>query len=158
MRLRKKPALIAGAGIAVTVAIAIAALLVIRTNAGPVIYVGQGSFHTVVAQTQAERQRGLSGSAPLADDQAMLFVFPSDGKWGFWMKDMNYPIDIIWLDQHQVVRHIAENAQPGSYPDITFAPPVATRYVIETKAGIARAKRITIGTQADISGALEMNK
>src|SRR3989344_1524744 len=50
------------------------------------------------ATTDAERERGLGGRANVPYDYCMLFVFPREGKYGFWMKDMLVPVDIFWLD------------------------------------------------------------
>lgn len=105
-------------------------------------------FNAFVARTEADRQQGLSDSPQINSDQAMVFVFESDSKWGIWMKDMNYPIDILWLDTAKKVQNIVTNAQPDSYPETSFYPPNNTRYVIELKSGTVKDKRITIGTQA----------
>ena len=67
------------------------------------------------------------------------------------MKDMNYPIDIIWIDQQKVVQYIVADAQPASYPQTTFKPDRAVRYVLEVKAGTAAQKSITIGTRAEFN-------
>src|SRR3990167_10091001 len=80
--------------------------------------IGQVNLKTRVVIDEAERTKGLSGSQPLSGDQAMLFVFPAEDTWGIWMKEMNYPIDIVWLDKDKTVQHIVENAQPSSYPSI----------------------------------------
>lgn len=112
--------------------------------------IGQTNLKTQVVIDEAERTRGLSGSQPLGDDQAMLFVFPAEDTWGIWMKEMNYPIDIVWLDKDKTVQHIVENAQPSSYPSI-FRPAQPMRYVLEMKAGTVKHKSITIGARAEFT-------
>ncbi len=91
-------------------------------------------YHATVLRTEAELQKGLSGTKSLPDDQAMLFVFPYSNQWSIWMKDMNYPIDIVWLDARSQVVHTVKNAQPSSYPE-RFTPGVSARYVIELSSG-----------------------
>lgn len=109
---------------------------------------GDGVFKTWVAKTPEEREKGLSGTAKLRDDQAMLFVFGSDSKWSIWMKDMSYPIDIVWLDKDKKVVYIVKNAPPESYPYESFAPKEDARYVVEFPAGTADKKKIDIDKEA----------
>ena len=52
-----------------------------------------------LALTDEEKARGLSGRESLDEDEGMLFVFDVPGNYGFWMKDMNFAIDIIWLNE-----------------------------------------------------------
>lgn len=112
--------------------------------------IGQANLKTRVVIDEAERTKGLSGSQPLGNDQAMLFVFPAEDTWGIWMKEMSYPIDIVWLDKDKTVQHIVENAQPSSYPSI-FRPAQPMRYVLEMKAGTVKHKSITIGARAEFT-------
>jgi len=109
---------------------------------------GDGVFKTSVARTPDEREKGLSKTPKLRDDQALLFVFGTDGKWAIWMKDMNYPIDIVWLDKDKKVVHIVKNAPPESYPYEKFISKEDARYVVEVLAGTADKKSIKIGGQA----------
>lgn len=91
-----------------------------------------------LADTPEEQERGLSGRSEVPHRYAMLFVFPKAGRYGFWMKDMRVPIDIVWLDEAGVVTRIDAWVDPASYPTLYY-PPVPTRYVIETRAGEAEA-------------------
>jgi len=75
----------------------------------------------------------------------MLFVFPKDYKYGFWMKDMLMPVDIFWLDDKGHVVSIAQNVATSTYPNV-FYPTEPSRYVLETVAGFARAHDIATGT------------
>lgn len=56
--------------------------------------------------------KGLAVKDQLKENEAMFFVFNKPGKHSFWMKDMNFPIDIIWLDSNDKVVHIEQNLQP----------------------------------------------
>jgi uncharacterized protein len=112
------------------------------------IRIGDGVFAAKVVRTPAEREKGLSGTGSLRDDQAMLFVYESNGKWPIWMKDMNYPIDIVWLDTNKEVVYIVINAPPESYPYETFTPKQDARYVLELPAGTVGQKSIVIGKEA----------
>src|SRR6266705_3024888 len=69
----------------------------------------QVSGHIVrleVAKTAAAQAKGLGGRQGIANDQGMLFVFSKEDVECFWMKDMRFPLDIIWLDGRQKVRYI----------------------------------------------------
>lgn len=114
----------------------------------PTVTLGDATFAMRVARTASERQQGLSGTSQIAADEALVFDFLAEDRWGIWMKDMNYPIDIVWLDGDKNVIHIVKDAQPSSYPTVTYRPAEPAKYVIELKAGVTSAKRITIGTHA----------
>lgn len=98
------------------------------------VRLGDGVFNARVATSATELQKGLSGTSQLAPSQAMLLVFGSDEKWSIWMKDMNYPIDIVWLDANKTVVHVAKDIGPDSYPQ-SFQPNKPARYVVELAAG-----------------------
>jgi uncharacterized membrane protein (UPF0127 family) len=103
------------------------------------------TLQTQVSDDEAERIQGLSGKACLPQDYAMLFVFDKPGaNYCFWMKDMKFPIDIVWLDHDKNVVHLAQNTYPSSYPK-TFCPDAATQYVIELPRGDAQRLEIAEG-------------
>lgn len=108
---------------------------------------GEGRFAARVVEKRSDRIKGLSGSKNLPSDQALLFIFPSSAKWKIWMKDMNYSIDIVWLDESKKVIDIVENATPESYPE-QFEPREPARYVIEVISGTVKNESIKIGQQA----------
>ena len=112
------------------------------------VQIGGSLVQAIVADSSAERSKGLSGTSDLAPNQGMLFVFPQDGEHGMWMKDMKYPIDIIWLSSDKKVVDIEANAAPSSYPNV-FTPSGSARYVLEVPGGFAASANIRIGVQAD---------
>ncbi len=89
-----------------------------------------------VARSDVEREKGLSGRAGLAPGKGMLFVFPVAEPYGFWMPNMNFAIDIIWIDADKKIVYIVPNATPESYPHV-FAPPARALYVLEVPTGDA---------------------
>lgn len=88
----------------------------------------------VVADTDFLRERGLGGYDNLPQNEGMLFIFPKPERYGFWMKGMQFPIDIIWFDEHRKVIDVWENASPASYPKV-HTPEVPAQYVLEVAAG-----------------------
>src|SRR3989338_2245510 len=107
------------------------------------------SVHVDLAQTPAELKKGLSGRASLPQGEGMLFVFENDDKHSFWMNDMYFSIDIIWLAADGKVVHIASNLSPDTYPR-NFTSPKPARFVLEVPAGWAAAHQVHIGDTAQL--------
>lgn len=105
------------------------------------ITVGTTTVAVEVADTEALREAGLSSRSALAPGSGMLFQFEHNGDWGIWMKDMRFPIDILFISETGSVVSIDANVSPDTYPQI-FYPPLAVRYVLELSAGFARAHGI----------------
>lgn len=97
-----------------------------------------------IADTEEERIVGLSGTLSLPTGTGKLFVFETSAFHGFWMKDMAYPIDIIWIDDSMRVVGSALFVTPESYPDVWY-PPSPVKYVLEIAAGQAQELGITEG-------------
>ncbi len=97
-----------------------------------------------IADSFTKMMRGLSGRSRLLANEGMLFVFGSDGRHGFWMLNMKFNIDIIWLDSDGRVVHIWENATPcrSIFSCRTMKPASKGRYVLELRAGTAKRLKI----------------
>jgi len=94
------------------------------------------------ARTAAEQAQGLSGTKSLAKNAGMLFIFSDNQNRCFWMKDMNYALDIIWVSADKKVTHIEKSLAPQTYPKEYCAE---AQYVIELTAGQADASHMTLG-------------
>lgn len=84
------------------------------------VVVGGIRYDIEVADTEEERSRGLGGRASVCRHCALLFVFPEKGRWAFWMKEMRFPIDIIWIAGDTVVdieRNIPSSSTAVFRPD-----------------------------------------
>lgn len=88
-----------------------------------------------IARTPEARVQGLSGRAGLPPNTGMLFVYEEADRYGFWMKDMNFALDMVWIADGEVVA-ITENVQPESYPK-SFYPPKPVTMMLEVEAGTA---------------------
>lgn len=97
-----------------------------------------------LALTSKDQEQGLSGREILKEDEGMLFVFDHLDKYSFWMKDMNFPLDIIWINNDLQVVYIEKNAKPESYPK-TFTPTQNTRYVLEVNALFSEKNNLKVG-------------
>ncbi len=98
-----------------------------------------------IADTAEERARGLSGRDALPDDYGLLFIFPEDVTPAFWMKDMRFPIDIVWIAADGRIAGVTAEVSPETYPE-TFGPPELVRYVLEMAAGEAARRGYATGT------------
>lgn len=119
------------------------------------IYVGETEILVEIANTARKRQKGLSKRESLAEREGMLFVFAQeDVQPPFWMKEMEFAIDIIWIDDDKVVQ-IDENvpAPESDTPDseLKFYPPnQPIDYVLEVKAGFADQNDIKVGDDINL--------
>src|SRR3989344_4432018 len=106
-----------------------------------------GGEHIVaeVRDTPGARERGLSLRDSLEEDTGMLFVFPNDARHSFWMKDMKFPIDIVWISKEGKVVDIQHEVAPETYPEYSFAPQDIARYVLELRAGWAKEHDVSVG-------------
>jgi len=104
-----------------------------------------------IADTPVKKQRGLSGRDRLEPSEGMLFLYERSGRYGFWMKDMSFPIDIIWLDEDNRIVTIKRRAQPDSYPQ-TFKPDQPAKKIIETPAGWTQKQNTNSGDQLTLVG------
>ncbi|MGN6351023.1 MAG: DUF192 domain-containing protein, partial [Candidatus Nitrosocosmicus sp.] len=87
----------------------------INNNTGlPTSYVKIKSLviYVDLAITPDQQAKGLSIKNSLNDSEGMLFPFDKPGDYSFWMKDMKFPIDILWIDANNKIVHIEKNLQP----------------------------------------------
>lgn len=105
----------------------------------------RGSIKLILAKNPTTRERGLSGYTSLPSDTGMLFIFPKPELPDFWMKDMNFSIDIVWITQNRKVIAVTSDISPKTYPK-TYAPPSSVQFVLELAAGNAKKLGLEAGT------------
>lgn len=103
----------------------------------------QRTFILDVAQTPDEQEKGLGGRQTLATDHGMIFIYPTEDTRCFWMKDMRFSLDMIWLDASYKVTHVESLVTPETYP-MSFCGKNA-QYIIELPAGAAAQSHIAPG-------------
>jgi uncharacterized membrane protein (UPF0127 family) len=116
----------------------------LQNTATTPLRIGDTQFFASVARTSHERTQGLSGTTFLPSNFVKLFVFDEESYWGIWMKDMNYSIDIVWLDSNKTVVYSEISVPPESYPEV-FIPRALAKYVLEFNAGVVQDLQITYG-------------
>jgi len=115
------------------------------------VRLGSGVYSLWKADTEATRIQGLSGVEKISVNGGMLFVFDSDNTHGIWMKDMNVPLDIVWLDGSKKVVYIVKNAPPENPATTVYSPKDKARYVIELAAGSVQKAGIKTGDIANFN-------
>lgn len=96
------------------------------------------------AKTTTQQDLGLSRRPCLPQGTALLFLFAHDDKFGIWMKDMRFPIDVVWMNKDKKVVYIEKNMLPESYPKVYY-PPEDARYVLEFNKGEVDAMQLNVG-------------
>jgi uncharacterized membrane protein (UPF0127 family) len=115
------------------------------------IKVGSTTIYAQMADTEHERSMGLSFTQKLNDNAGMLFVFDEVGPKNFWMRDMLFDLDIIWLDENKQVVGFFEKVSKNSYnqqhPELSkiFHSPDNTKYVLEVNSGTIEKIKIKTG-------------
>lgn len=103
----------------------------------------ESRFTVELALTRQTQQIGLMNRTSLPDDGGMLFLFQAPGDHSFWMKNTLIALDMLFIDEQGVIRHIHHNAVPGSLEGISASVPV--KAVLELKGGQAQAQGIKEG-------------
>ena len=131
-------------------------------TAGPAAIVrigGAADYAVDVAAQPEERRQGLSGRPYMAPDAGMLFVFEDAQVRNFWMKEMHFPLDIIWIDgECRLIDWAADVPTPppggGDAAIPRVQSPSPARYVLELNAGEAARAGLAPGDTVEFLGAL----
>jgi len=104
------------------------------------------SFNVSIARSEKEHEVGLSGTKSLDQNQGMIFLFNNPGYYSFWMKDMKFPIDIIFINNDQIVTiyNDAPTVQ-GQENLIAYPPTQMVDKVLEIQAGLSEKYNFKIG-------------
>lgn len=101
-----------------------------------------------IAKTPEERAKGLMFRESLGENEGMLFVFEAEGYHAFWMKNVNFPLDILWLDRDLRVIHISPDTPPcTTEPCATYTSLQPAKYVLEVNANFTTRHGIKPGSQ-----------
>jgi len=74
---------------------------------------GNASFDAKIALNDLQRTKGLSGVKEMSADEALIMAFPYEDRWKVWMKDMNIPLDIVWLDKNKKSYLYCQECEPS---------------------------------------------
>lgn len=114
------------------------------------IIVGGRALKVEIADNSHSQILGLSGRPGLAENTGMLFVFENSTFHSFWMKDMLFSLDIIWITDEGKIVGIEESVSPDTFPE-SFYSPEPVRYVLEVEGGWAVNNSVKIGDNVIIN-------
>lgn len=103
--------------------------------------------HAEIADSDFETQRGLMDRKSMSDDESMLFLFEKEDRYAFWMKNMQFALDIIWIDGNRRIVDTAKNVPPCKETCESIFPALTARYVLEVNAGWVEKHKIKIGDE-----------
>lgn len=122
-------------------------LLPIHPSGGATATIDSQRFSLMIAKTQEQKEKGLAVTNSLGQNMGMLFPFDHPDYFTFWMKDMKFPIDIIYLKNNHIVT-IYPDMQPAKDNNTTWQivkPLVPSDAVIEINAGLSQKYHFKIG-------------
>ncbi len=108
-------------------------------------------FKVDVADSALKQMLGLMYRENIKDAGGMLFIFRKSRKYGIWMHNMRFPIDILWLDDKHRIVDIVEKANPcvSLINCRTHYPDKNSKFVIELKSGMVKKLHVRIGDIAE---------
>ena len=121
--------------------------------AGETAIIDNHSFKIEVAKSDLDKQIGLSKYSCLPQDSGMIFPFGTPSYYGFWMKNMKFPIDIIYIAQNHIVSvfpNVPVPPDPGSPGIPVYKPSQPADTVLEINAGLSRQYNFKIGDSVQI--------
>ncbi len=104
-------------------------------------------FTIEIADEPREQSKGLGNREKLCDNCGMLFLFDKPGRYAFWMKDMKFPLDFVWIAGDKII-NINKNIAPD-YSE-TLKPKILVDKVLEVNAGVCEKYKIEIGDEIKI--------
>lgn len=105
------------------------------------------SYEIEVSRTVIEQAMGLSGRESIAPNEGMLFVYDQPRNQSFWMKDMNFPLDFLWIREGEIIGLNADIPHPVANEGKTarLASPGPVDAILEVNAGQIEAHGIQVG-------------
>ncbi|MEX1061615.1 MAG: DUF192 domain-containing protein [Patescibacteria group bacterium] len=107
--------------------------------------IGSTRVNLEIANTAQTRRDGLGGRGELKEGWGMFFVFEEPDRYPFWMKDVSFPLDIVWISEDWQISGVEQNVLPSSYPT-TFRSTRPVLYVLEVNAGFVKDNQIEVGS------------
>lgn len=118
----------------------------------PSATIGKQSFSLSLAKKPKELEKGLSERKSLASNEGMLFVFDKPDYYSFWMKNMKFPIDMIFIKKNRIVTIYQDVQSPKSKDETSpiFKPEEPADMVLEINAGLSKKYNIKKGDEVKL--------
>lgn len=126
----------------------------LANNYAQALEVGAQTLNVDIARDTKSMEQGLSGRQAMAENQGMLFDFGGENLPGFWMKDMKFNLDFIWIDKNKIIGITPDVPAPS--PGVAdsslrlYSPPSPVNWVLEVNAGWTQKNKIKVGDSADL--------
>ena len=123
------------------------------------IIIKKTKFTVYIADTFFSQMLGLMHRKNLKKNEGMLFITTKESKYGIWMLNMKFSIDIIWLDANGRIVDIKENAEPSHFvfSSETFKPKFKAKYILEINSGASKSIGISIGSIINLQNKEHIN-
>lgn len=106
-----------------------------------------------VVSKQDDMERGLMYRSSLDANRGMFFIFNADDFHQFWMKNMHFDLDILWIDVQGKIVYIGRNIPAcTSNPCTVYTPDQKARYVLELNSGYVASHQWKLGDKLDLKG------
>lgn len=112
-----------------------------------VIEIGNNKYNVTIAETNEEKRKGLQGKDSLKEDEGMLFIFDPPQRVDFWMKDVSFPLDIIFINEDGEVVKVAQG-EPND-DSLISCNDVAFVLEVNTGSGIKKGDDISLEDEED---------
>lgn len=122
----------------------------LKTTRQSVIMIGGQEIKAGIAETPWQRYRGLSGVEELCPDCGLLFLLPRPEQTRFVMRNMEFPLDIVFISSGRVVAIAPSAAPEGARPQTNYDSPGAVEMVLELNAGFCARNGIQVGEEIEI--------
>lgn len=117
------------------------------------LLIDQKEYQVELAETPSQQQMGLSGRSQIGSD-GMLFVFSKPAVHGFWMKDMQFDLDFIWIRNNEVVEITRNVLKPTANQQLrdlpNYYPKQPIDMMLEVTVGFADEKNISVGSSVEL--------
>ena len=116
-----------------------------------VVKIGDTAVNAEIADTALKKMKGLMFRSSLGEIDGMLFLFDTEGYYGFWMMNTSIPLDIIWINSDKKIIFIEHNIQPCQENACeSFTSNETAKYVLELNAGTAEKVGLKIGDEVEL--------
>jgi uncharacterized protein len=126
-------------------------LLSACTNDSIDLKINGEDLHVDISADALSRTRGLSGVESLCDNCGMVFIFGEESKYTFWMREMNFPLDILYIQKDEIVEIFKDVQILNDMGEITeIFPNQSADKVLELNAGWCDAHNVQIGDRIEL--------
>jgi len=115
------------------------------------IEINNTAFEVEIARSTSEKRKGLSKRDKLGEKKGMLFINEEEDLYSFWMKDVRFPLDIIWIKGNKIVGLEKKVPVENNSDYQKYLPPEPVDKILELKGGISQNYNIKKGDKINFS-------